>query len=88
MCYQLAMLPALHSVEKQQNVDEWKTASMQAQEHGRSLHRGLENGSLLVGSRRCGDRVGLGTKHKSSKKKTKTDAGYIHDVRERALDVR
>jgi len=31
MSYQLATLPALHSVEKQQNVDEWKTASMHAQ---------------------------------------------------------
>ena len=69
-------------------MEDSKYASIDPQEHGRSLHRGLENGSLLVGSRRCGDRVGLGTKHKSSKKKTKTDAGYIHDVRERALDVR
>jgi len=31
MSYQLAKLPALHSVEKQQNVDEWKTASMHTQ---------------------------------------------------------
>ena len=34
-----------------------KYASTDLQEHGRSLHRGLENGSLLVGSRGR-DRVG------------------------------
>jgi len=40
----------------------------------------------LVGSRGRYP-VGLWTKHKYSKKQ-KTVAGYIHDVREGALDVR
>jgi len=66
MSYQLATLPALHSVEKQQNVDEWKTASMQSQTYRRMDVACLENGSLLVGSRGR-DPVGLGTKHKTSK---------------------
>jgi len=71
MSYELATLPALHSVEKQQNVDEWKTASMHAHTH-RSMDAActrvwtLENGSLPVGSR-VRDPVDLGTKHKSSK---------------------
>ena len=68
MSYQLATSPDLYSVEKQQNVDEWKSVSMQAQTDrsmdGGSLHRGLENGCLQVGSRgrdpvRSGDNAQL-----------------------------
>jgi len=59
---------------KRWRVEDSKYAYTGLQEHGRSLHRGLENGSLPVGSR---GRYpgGLGTQHKSSKN-PKTDAGY------------
>jgi len=51
---------------KRWRVEDSKYACTDLQEHVRRLHKGLENGSLLVGS--WGRHpVGLGTKHKSSK---------------------
>ena len=51
-------------------MEDSKYACTDLQEHVRRLHQGLENGSLLVGSR-VRDAVGLGTKHLSLAKKNK-----------------
>jgi len=89
MSYQLAMSPYLHSVEKQQNVDECedtKYAYTDLQEHGRSLHRGLEKGSLASGPVGSRDRCLMGSGDTYNPQKT--DIGYVHNLGQRTSDVR
>ena len=68
---------------KRRRVEDSKYACTDLQEHGRSLHRGLKNGSLPAGSRGR-DPVGFGTTHKSRakpQKKNKINVGYTRNLR-------
>jgi len=89
MSYQLATSPDLHSLEKQQNVDQWKTASMHAQTC-RSMDAactGVWKTEVSQWGPGAGTRWGLGTKYKSSKIPQKTDVDYIHNFIEGTLNV-
>ena len=87
MSYQLATSPDLYSLKKQQNVDEWKSASMQAQ-----IYRSMEATCTGVWRTEV-SQWGLGADtqgvwgHSTSLVKTQKQMQATRDVREGAMDV-
>jgi len=86
MSYQLATSPDLHSVEKkQQNVDEWKTASMQAQTY-RSMDAACTGVWRTEVSQRgpgTDNRWGMGTKYNCTIAKSPEKRCRLHTQSQR-----